>query len=113
VTFCEHLISSQVIDDFLIKRGRVPAYLDKVESSRRQVKTSHVLPKFFDGVSKEYDAYEKDIAVLNVFFETTTVMQVEYTPVCWTGILFFLLNKNGKVIFFYYHIKLKIIFGQL
>jgi hypothetical protein len=25
---------------------------------------------------REYDAYEKDIAVLNVFFETTTVVQV-------------------------------------
>jgi hypothetical protein len=27
-------------------------------------------------MSKEYDAYEKDIAVLNVFFEKATVMQV-------------------------------------
>jgi hypothetical protein len=68
-----------VIEDFIKKIGRVPAYLDKVESSWRKLKTSIVLPKFFDGMSKEYDAYEKDIAVLNVFFETTTVMQVDYT----------------------------------
>ena len=65
----------QVIDSFLRKKGKVPAYLQNVESSKRSIKVSYVLKHFFDDLPKEYDAYDKDIAVLNVFFDSTTVVK--------------------------------------
>ena len=38
------------------------------------VKKSYLLNYVFPGLSREYDAYDKDIAVLTVFFDSTTVM---------------------------------------
>jgi hypothetical protein len=65
----------QVIDQFMKSRGKIPTYLGNVESSYRKIKDSYVLRDFFHGLPKEYDAYEKDIAILNVFFDSATVMK--------------------------------------
>ena len=65
----------QVIDQFMKSLGKIPTYLNNVESSYRRIKDSYVLQNFFEDLPKEYDAYEKDIAVLNVFFDSTTVMK--------------------------------------
>jgi len=51
-----------------------------LESSKRSIKESSVLSKFFEGLPNEYDAYEKDIAVLRVFFDSSTVMQFSSQP---------------------------------
>ena len=64
----------QVIESYMKRKGSVPEYLVKVQSSKRTIKDSYVLTNFFEDLPKEYDAYEKDIAVLNVFFDSTTVM---------------------------------------
>ena len=45
-----------------------------IQNSKRTIKDSYLLRNFFSGISKEYDAYDKDIAVLNVFFGSSTVM---------------------------------------
>ncbi len=66
--------SRQVIESYLKRKGKVPDYLVKVQSSKRTIKDSYVLRNFFDDLPKDYDAYQKDIAVLNVFFDSTTVM---------------------------------------
>jgi hypothetical protein len=64
----------QVIESYMKRKGKVPNYLEKVQSSKRIIKDSYVLKTFFEDLPKEYDAYQKDIAVLNVFFDSTTVM---------------------------------------
>ena len=56
-------------------KGKIPLYLSNLESSKRIIKESYILPKFFEGLSKDYDAFEKDIAVLKVFFDSSTVIQ--------------------------------------
>ena len=64
----------QMIDYYINTTGKVPEFLSNVTSSKRTIKKSYLLNYLFKGISREYDAYEKDIAVLNVFFDTTTVM---------------------------------------
>ena len=65
----------QVIENFMATKGKIPLYLSNLESSKRIIKESYILPKFFEGLSKDYDAFEKDIAVLKVFFDSSTVIQ--------------------------------------
>ena len=72
--------AKQVIENFKATKGKVPSYLSNLETSKRIIKESSVLPKFFEGMPKEYDAYEKDIAVLKVFFDSSTVMQYQSQP---------------------------------
>ena len=64
----------QVLENFAKKSGGIPAYMSYIQNSKRTIKDSYLLRNFFSGNSKEYDAYDKDIAVLNVFFGTSTVM---------------------------------------
>jgi hypothetical protein len=70
----------QVIDFYSKSNKTLPSYLSKLVSGKRTVKTSYVLKTFFPGLPKEYDAYQKDIAVLNVFFDSSTVMQFKSQP---------------------------------
>ena len=70
----------QVIDGFLATEGKVPKYLAPMVSNIRNVKDSYILQNFFPGLPKKYDAFEKDIAVVNVFFDTSTVMQFQSLP---------------------------------
>ena len=67
----------QVLDDYQQSQGSVPSYLSYIDSSKRTIKDSYVLSNFFRGLPKDYDAYEKDIAVLEVFFGTSTVMKFQ------------------------------------
>jgi hypothetical protein len=64
----------QIMEQFLKNNGKLPPYLENVESSKRRIKDSRVLHNFFETLPKEYEAYEKDIAIINVFFDSTTVM---------------------------------------
>ena len=63
----------QFIEQFNRKNITIPASF--VESSKRTIKKSYLLSNFFEDLPAEYDAYEKDIAVLTVFFDSTTVMK--------------------------------------
>ncbi len=67
----------QVLENFQQTQGNIPSYLSFVDSSKRTIKNSYVLTNFFRGLIKDYDAYEKDIAVLEVFFDTSTVMKFQ------------------------------------
>ena len=64
----------QVLDYYLNQTGKIPDYLSNITSSKRMVKKSYLLNYVFPGLSREYDAFDKDIAVLTVFFDSTTVM---------------------------------------
>jgi hypothetical protein len=64
----------QVIERYEKTKGQIPTFLSGIGNSRRTIKDSYVLVGFFEGLPKQYDAYDKDIAVLNVFFDSTTVM---------------------------------------
>ena len=69
-----------VLDHYKANGGKVPLYLSKLVSSTRTIKDSRVLNNFLPGLSKDYDAYQKDIAVLKVFFDSPTLMQFESQP---------------------------------
>ena len=64
----------QVLDHYLEKTGTIPDFLTNITSSKRTVKKSYLLNYLFPGLSRDYDAFDKDIAVLNVFFDSSTVM---------------------------------------
>ena len=51
--------------------------LSKIVSSQRFLKARRYKPNLVTTSVTEYDAYDRDIAILNVFFETPTVL--EYT----------------------------------
>lgn len=67
----------QVLEDYKRSQGSVPSYVSFIESSQRTIKNSYILSNFFRGLPKDYDAYERDIAVLEVFFDTSTVMKFQ------------------------------------
>ena len=67
----------QVLEDYQRSQGSVPSYLSFIASSKRKIKDSYVLSNFFRGLPKDYDAYDKDIAVLNVYFDSTTVLKLK------------------------------------
>ena len=64
----------QVYDSFNVDPSNVPDFLANITSNIRTIKKSYQLHDFFKGMSNHYDAFEEDIAVLNVYFDTTTVM---------------------------------------
>ena len=77
--------AKQVIENFVRTNGKVPAYLSNLKSSKRTIKDSYILHNFFDGLKKDYDAYDQDIAVLNVFFDWSAVVQYSSQPMqTWT-----------------------------
>jgi hypothetical protein len=49
--------------------------LMNLQSSTRYLNQSVTLKPLFHHIDRKYDAFDKDIAVLDVFFETTTVLQ--------------------------------------
>ena len=69
-----YICGAQVIETYIKKYGKVPPYMNLFESGKRSIKVSTVLNNFFEDLPREYDAFEKDIAVLNVFFDSNTVL---------------------------------------
>ena len=53
----------------------IPELKNIVTSSQRFVKPQNSENYLFDNLSRSYDAYKKDIAILNVFFSTPTALQ--------------------------------------
>ena len=62
----------QLIEQF--KKKNISISASFVQSSKRTIKKSYILNDLFEDLPSEYDAYEKDISVLTVFFDSTTVM---------------------------------------
>jgi amiloride-sensitive sodium channel len=55
--------------------GSIPAYAANVTSSRRYLLRTFVMDNVFDKLEREYDAYDSDIAMLNIYFDAVSVMQ--------------------------------------
>ena len=51
-----------------------------IQSSQRKIKPKIVEGFLFENLSREYDAYENDIAVLNVFFSSPTAIEYATRP---------------------------------
>ena len=68
------------IETFIKTQGKIPSYISNLQSSKRTIKVPYYYSNFFEGLSQDYEAYEKDIAVLKVFFDSTTVMLYETQP---------------------------------
>ena len=66
----------QVYNHFKTLTNTIPDFITNITSNQRTVKKSYQLHDFFlNQGPKVYNAYDSDIAVLNVFFDSTTVMQ--------------------------------------
>ena len=55
--------------------GTVPAYAANVRSRKRTLKRTLLMDNIFTALERDYDAYEDDIAILNIYFDTSSVMQ--------------------------------------
>ena len=64
----------QVLENYKSVNGSIPDFLSNITSSKRTIKKSFLLNNLFPGISREYDAFEKDIAIVEIFFDTSTVM---------------------------------------
>ena len=66
----------QVYNHFMNLTNTVPDFVSKITSNQRTVKKSYQQHDFFINRGQTvYDAFDQDIAILNVFFDSTTVMQ--------------------------------------
>ena len=68
----------QVYDSLSVDSSNVPEFLANITSNIWTIKISYLLHDFFKGMSNHYNAFEEDIAVLNVYFDTTTFSNYEY-----------------------------------
>jgi hypothetical protein len=69
------LIADQLKKEYSSK-GRIPDYITKLESGRRTF--AKVLPRgdIFTQNDKTYNAYDRDIALVELYFEKSTIIQV-------------------------------------
>jgi len=69
--------SAQVISEYLATRkGTVPTFLNKYASNARPISNLD----YFTQTEATYDAYTKDIAMVEVYFRTSTVIQLGSQP---------------------------------
>ena len=69
--------SAQVINEYLLTRNKtIPTFLNKYESNSRPVSKLD----YFTQTETTYDAYERDIAMVEVYFRTSTVIQLGSQP---------------------------------
>jgi hypothetical protein len=66
--------AKQVLDQFS-KDGEIPNYLSDLQSSQRSLKSSVSMQNIFTEISRDYDAYDRDIAMVSVYFDTPVALQ--------------------------------------
>ena len=70
------IFGTQVLDELnSTSNGSIPSYAASVKSRKRYLKRTIMMNNVFSALEREYDAYEDDIAILNVYFDTVSVMQ--------------------------------------
>ena len=73
------IFGTQVLDQLNTTNGSnpgsIPSYAANVTSSLRYLKRTMVMGNVFDKIDREYDAYDSDIAMLNIYFDAVSVMQ--------------------------------------
>ena len=69
------------MDEYLKVDGLIPAYVkSKVESSERFYSSTLKDGDLFSQTDNSYDAYDKDIALLHIYFKRSTVFQLGSQP---------------------------------
>jgi len=71
--------SKQVLDQLGTSKENLKLK-EQVESSQRKILPIYFPGYLFTNLTRSYDAYEKDVAVLNVFFASPTVMEYTTKP---------------------------------
>ena len=66
--------ADQVLNQFS-SMGRIPNYLSDLQSSVRILKSSVSMQNIFTNITRNYDAYDKDIAIVSVYFDTPVAFQ--------------------------------------
>jgi len=66
---------TQILNQLPQNQSNLTNLREQIETSEREMKPTYI-PKFlFTDLKRTYEAYEKDIAILNVFFSSPSVMQ--------------------------------------
>ncbi len=68
--------STQIITDYITKKQKFPTFLKKYKSNQRPFSKLN----YFTQNEDTYDAYLRDIAMLEVYFKTSTVIQLGSQP---------------------------------
>ena len=70
-----------MVDEYTKTTGKVPDYVSKLaRSSKRTFAGSIKGGDIFTTADNKYDAYDEDIAVVQLFFRRSTVIQLGTTP---------------------------------
>jgi len=70
----------QVLDQLGTSKENINKLQELIKSSEREILPIYFSDYTFTNLTRSYDAYEKDIAVLNVFFASPTVMEYTTKP---------------------------------
>ena len=69
------IFGTQVLDQLNNTNGSIPSYAVNLSSSLRYLKRTMLMANVFDTIDREYNAYDSDIAMLNIYFDAVSVMQ--------------------------------------
>jgi hypothetical protein len=70
------IFGTQVLDQLKsTTNGSMPVFAANVSSQKRYLKRTILMDNVFSSLDREYNAYDDDIAILNVYFDTSSVMQ--------------------------------------
>lgn len=72
-----HIFGQQVLDEFRLGLKKDPDYLQVISSNIRTKSTNHI--QTFHFINQTYNAFERDIAELEIYFEVETVLKFETT----------------------------------
>jgi hypothetical protein len=88
----------QVLDEYTSLESTIPDYIEHIKSNFRSFPENVVFKN--NKMAEVYDAYENDIATVQIFFETPTVFQYVRQPRSFARLLFVrirILLKCSKV----------------
>ena len=74
-----HIFGQQVLDEFQIHLKKDPPYLKSIHSNVR-TKSDFYFGGTFHLINRTYDAFEKDIAIVQVYFDTPTAIKFLTEP---------------------------------
>ena len=67
--------ADQVLQQYANAHQSKPAFLSNVVSNTRTLTSSVSMQNIFTKIDRNYDAYDKDIAILSVYFDKPTLLQ--------------------------------------
>jgi hypothetical protein len=75
------IFGRKVMDEYTKGPGKIPAYVkSSIESSERFYSSTLKDGDIFSAADNSYDAYDKDIALLHIYFKRSTILQMGTQP---------------------------------